>query len=97
MTQQFDLNFDAGLIDLHGTLLDCIKASVHSCGRQMKAIAADLDYSPSELSRRLNPGPNDPHFPVERLPELIAATNDLRPVVWPIRAGYRYGNTRRMR
>lgn len=81
--QQVDLNFEGGLTDQFPEFGDCLKASVYSCGRPLKAIAADLDMSASELSRKLAQNPNDlVHFPAQRLAELIAATGDLRPIYW---------------
>lgn len=60
-----------------------VKASVYDCGRAFKAIAADLDMSVSELSRKLADNPNDPvNFPLDRLTELIEATEDYRPILW---------------
>lgn len=74
---------DRSLLEEFPEFRDVIRASVYGCGRQMKAIAADLDLSPSELSRMLADNPNDPrNFPVGRLPELIAATRDKRPALW---------------
>ncbi|MDN5939068.1 MAG: hypothetical protein L0H83_10455, partial [Salinisphaera sp.] len=64
---------------------DCVRASVYGCGRAFKAVAADLDYSPSLLSRMLADNPDDPrNFPVDRLPDLIAVTADKRPVLWRV-------------
>lgn len=81
--EQFQLDFEGGLTDRFPHFRDCVKSSVYSCGRQLKAIASDLDMSPSELSRKLADNPNDPvHFPLIRLPELIASTGDLSPVYW---------------
>ena len=34
------------------------------------------------LSRMLNPHETSVNFPAQRLPELLAATGDLRPVYW---------------
>ena len=83
--RQFELDFDGGLIDRFPEFKECIGASVSGCGRQLKAVAGDLDMSPSELSRKLAHNPNDPvHFPAHRLPDLIAATGDLSPVCWLI-------------
>lgn len=54
-------------------------------GRPFKAVAADLDMTSSELSRKLGDNPNDPvHFPLHLLPELIRATGDKRPVYWMV-------------
>ena len=82
---QLNLLIDPGVTDQFPEFHDVVHASVYSCSnrRQFKAIAADLDMSPSELSRKLADNPNDPvHFPLKRLPELIRATGDLRPIYW---------------
>ena len=81
MNKQVELNFEPGLTEQFPEFRDVIKASVYSCGRAFKSIAADLDMSVSELSRKLSENPNDPvHFPLSRLPDLIAATGDKRPI-----------------
>jgi len=80
---QVDLDLDPGILDQYPDFRDAVRASVYSCGRAFKAIAADLDMSVSELSRKLADNPNDPvHFPYHRLPDLIRATGDMRPVYW---------------
>jgi len=85
--RQFEINFEAGLVEQFPEFRDVIKASVYSCGRPFKAIAADMDMSVSELSRKLADNPNDPvNFPVHRLPELVGATGDRRPIYWLIEA-----------
>jgi len=82
---QMALDLDPGILDEFPEFRDAVRASVYSCGRAFKAIAADLDMSVSELSRKLSDNPNDPvHFPYHRLPELIRATGDMRPVYWLI-------------
>ena len=81
--RQLSLTLDQSLIQQFPTFRDVVTASVYGCGRQLKAIAADLDMSPSELSRKLSDNPKDPvHFPYQKLPALIEATGDKRPVVW---------------
>jgi hypothetical protein len=81
--QQITLNFEAGLTEQFPEFRDVVRASVYSCGRAFKAVAADLDMSVSELSRKLSDNPSDPvHFPLCRLPELVRATGDKRPVYW---------------
>ena len=81
--RQLSFTLDQSLIQLFPTFRDVVVASVHGCGRQLKAIAADLDMSPSELSRKLADNPKDPvHFPVTKLAALIEATGDKRPVLW---------------
>lgn len=78
--EQFELDFEGGLTTRFPSFRECVSASVSGCGRQLKAIAADLDMSPSELSRKLSD--QEIHFPAHRLPDLIAATGDLTPVYW---------------
>lgn len=81
--RQIEINFQAGLTEQFPAFRDVVKAAVYSCGRQFKAVAADLDMTSSELSRKLGDNPNDPvNFPLHLLPELIEATGDKRPVYW---------------
>lgn len=83
MSAQVELNFEGGLRAQFPEFRDVVKASVYSCGRPFKAVAADLDMSVSELSRKLNENPNDNvHFPLDRLADLITATEDHRPIFW---------------
>ncbi|MCP1675476.1 hypothetical protein J2T57_002626 [Natronocella acetinitrilica] len=81
--KQMELSFEGGLLDQFPQYRDVVRAAVYGCGRQFKAIAADLDMSPSLLSRMLADNPDDNrNFPLDRLPELIGATQDRRPVYW---------------
>lgn len=85
--RQLQIDLEGGLIEQFPEFRDVVLASVHSCGRAFKVIAAELDMSPSELSRKLSHNPNDPvHFPLHRLPDLVRATGDLRPVYWLVEA-----------
>ena len=79
--QQFELQFPEGLVARYPEWMDCVRASVHACGRPMKAIAADLDMSQSELSKRLS-DQADIQFLLKRLPDLLRATNNLDPIYW---------------
>lgn len=81
MAQQFDLDFDGGLTQRFPEFMDCVRDSVYGCGRQFKAIAADLDMSASDLSKRLSQSA-DVHFALTRLPELLASTGNLSPIYW---------------
>lgn len=81
--RQVEINFEAGLTTQFPEFRDVVKASVYSCGRALKAVAADLDMTSSDLSRKLADNPNDPvHFPVHMLPALVRATGDKRPIYW---------------
>lgn len=80
---QLEIDYLPGLQDQFPEFIDCVRASVYGCGRAFKGIAADLDMSTSELSRKLAENPNDPiNFPLKLLPALLEATGDARPVMW---------------
>lgn len=80
---QLTIDFQPGIVEQFPAFMDCVRASVYGCGRQFKAIAADLDMSVSELSRKLAENPADNvNFPLQLLPQLLASTGDVRPVLW---------------
>lgn len=79
--RQFELDFEGGLVERYPNFLDCVRASVYGCGRQFKAVAADLDMSASALSQKLA-DQTDNHFALRRLPELLEATKDYTPIFW---------------
>lgn len=82
---QVEIDFVGGMTEQFPEFKDVIRASAYSCGKPFKSVAADLDMSVSELSRKLNENPHDPvHFPLHRLPDLIRATGDKRPIYWLI-------------
>lgn len=96
--RQVEINFEAGLTEQFPEFRDVVKASVYSCGRQFKAVAADMDMSSAELSRKLADNPNDPvNFPLHLLPRLIEATGDKRPVYWLVEKYLEDPETRRKR
>lgn len=85
--RQVEINFEAGLTEQFPEFRDVVRASVYSCGRAFKSVAADLDMTSSELSRKLSDNPNDPvHFPLRMLPDLLRATGDKRPIYWLVEA-----------
>lgn len=80
---QMTIDFTPGITEQFPAFMDCVRSSVYGCGRAFKSIAADLDMSVSELSRKIGDNPNDNvHFPLHRLADLIAATGDRAPVYW---------------
>lgn len=96
--RQVEINFEAGLTDQFPEFRDVVKASVYSCGRAFKSVAADIDMTSSELSRKLNDNPADPvHFPLHLLPALIRATGDKRPIYWLIETFLEDDDTKRSR
>lgn len=86
---QLTLNFDAGLADSFPTCRECIADRVHQQfyddgrRRPQKAIAADMDYSPSDLSRKLTQSPEDSRrFTLDDMEKFIDITGDTTPVLY---------------
>ena len=64
-------------------LLDCIRQTVYSNRNPINTIAADMDLSQSDLSRKLSSNPDDTRrFSVDDLERLIDATGDVTPVLY---------------
>jgi hypothetical protein len=80
---QLTLSFEPGLADRHASLLDCVRQVVYAHRNPLKTIAADMDLSQSDLSRKLSGNPDDTRrFSVEDLERLIEATGDVTPVLY---------------
>jgi Phage regulatory protein CII (CP76) len=80
---QLSIDFTPGLLEQFPSFDDVLRASVYGCGRPLKMIAADLDMTANELTRKLADNPNDPvNFPTKKLADVIAATGDTRPIQW---------------
>ncbi|WP_405120717.1 hypothetical protein [Pseudomonas leptonychotis] len=80
---QLTLNLDAGLAESYGTCREYVASRVHHQGRPQKAIAADMDYSPSDLSRKLSQNPDDSRrFTLDDLEKFIEVTGDKSPVMY---------------
>ncbi len=80
---QLTLNFNAGLVDSYGSCREYVAARVHHQGKPQKAIAADMDYSPSDLSRKLAQNPEDSRrFTLDDLERFIEVTKDASPVLY---------------
>ena len=79
------LDFEPGLTDRHASLLDCLRETAYTHANPMKTIAADMDCSLSELSRKLSGNVDDPRrFTVEDLEKFIEATGDVTPIYYLI-------------
>lgn len=82
---QLTIDFTPGLTERHDSLLDCIRHGAYSHRNPLKTIAADMDMSQSELSRKLGGNPDDPRkFSVGDLERYIEATGDTTPIYWLI-------------
>jgi hypothetical protein len=79
--RQLTLAFDESLTQAHRSLRDCVAAGIYRRG--LKAIAADLDVSPGNLSCALS---DDPHrkFSVDDLERYVQCTGDKTPIYYLI-------------
>lgn len=82
-TNQLTLDFEPGLAERHETLLACVRQCAYTNKNPLKTIAADMDQSQSELSRKLSGNKDDPRrFSVDDLEHFIKATGDTTPILY---------------
>lgn len=82
---QLTIDFTPGLTERHPSLLDCVRQGAYSHRNPLKTIAADMDMSQSELSRKLANNPDDPRrLSVGDLEKYIEATGNTTPIYWLI-------------
>lgn len=82
-SNQLMLDFLPGLTELHTSALACVDSCIKSSGKPLKTIAADMDLSTSELSRKLANNPNDTrHFTLADLEAYVAATGNTTPILY---------------
>ncbi|HJV73137.1 MAG TPA: hypothetical protein VJ654_02860 [Noviherbaspirillum sp.] len=82
-TNQMTLDFEAGLVERFPSLLDCIRNGAYTNRNPLKTIAADMDISQSDLSRKLAGNPDDPRrFSVDDLERYIDKTGDVTPIYY---------------
>jgi DNA-binding MarR family transcriptional regulator len=76
-----DLNPD--VTKAYGSCREYIGTLVHRQKKSQKEIAADMDYSPSDLSRKLAQSPNDSRrFTLDDLENFIEVTGELEPIIY---------------
>jgi len=79
------LDFEPGIAERHATLLDCVRECVYTQRTPLKTVAANMDLSQSELSRKLSGNPDDSRrFTCEDLEHFIATTGDVTPIYYLI-------------
>lgn len=67
----------------HKSLKACVRERVYANVRPLKAIAADMDLSESDLTRKLSENPADPRkFSICDLENYITATGDHAPIYY---------------
>lgn len=86
---QLTFNFEPSLPDRFRTLREYIAHRVNSLPKPAKSIAADMDMSPSTLSRKLNPGDGDTsRFNVDDLERYLEETKDAPAIIEYLAAKY---------
>lgn len=89
------IDLPPGLVARHETALDCVRQCAYSHRNPLKTIAADMDVSQSDLSRKLAAHPDDPRrFTLDDLERFLEATGDMSPIYYLI-AKYLQDNTTR--
>jgi hypothetical protein len=79
--QQLTINFDPDLIAAYPTCRELVQARVHQIGRQQKAIAADMDLSPSHLCRKLAQAPGDSaRLTLDDFENYLSTNDDRKPL-----------------
>lgn len=86
VSRQLTLNFEPSLAERHRTLREFIAHRVHIHSRPAKVIAADMDMSPSLLTRKLHAGidPEDrdtQRFNCDDLEDYLRCTGDVMAVM----------------
>ena len=80
---QLTLDFQPGLTELRTSCLDCVDAQIKSSGKPLKTVAADMDMSSSELSRKLSANEHDPrHFTLADFEKYLSSTGDTTPILY---------------
>lgn len=80
---QLNLTFEAGLAQAYSSCREFVAARIHQLGKPQKSVAADMDYSPSDLSRKLAQNPDDSRrFTLDDLEKYIDVTGDKKPVLY---------------
>lgn len=82
-SNQLTLDFEPGLAERHDSLLACLRQCAYTHRNPLKTIAADMDMSQSELSRKLSGNPDDPRrFSVDDLEAYVSKNHDITPILY---------------
>lgn len=85
MSQQLTLTFEPGLSERHRSLKACVRERVYGSQKPLKSIAADMDLSESDLTRKLGESESDPRkFSVDDLERYLEQTGDHTPIYYLI-------------
>ena len=99
-TRQIEMDFTPGLTQQYRSLQEVCAACVYSSRKGLAGVAADLDMSPSTLTKILNKQDEDENTrnPPWRIVEgIIQSTNDRRPIYYLIEKYCEDADTKRQR
>lgn len=89
-TSQLTFNFEPSLPDRWPTLRSYLAHKAQVQRKSLKVIAADMDISPSTLTRKLNPAEGDTQrFNLDDLESYIQSTGDVDTVIEYLAAKYK--------
>lgn len=84
-SNQMTLDFEAGLTERHDSLVSVVREGAYSHRNPLKTLAADMDMSQSDLSRKLGDNPNDPRkFTLDDFERYLDASGDMTPLYYLI-------------
>lgn len=82
---QLSLNFEPGLAERWRSLKACVRERVYGNVAPLKTIAANMDLSETELSRKLSENPNDTRdLSCDDLEKYLRASQDYVPIYYLI-------------
>lgn len=82
-TKQISLELECGLVERYPDIMDLIGEETRHCGMLQKQVAAEMDLSPSDLSRKLRSYEGDPRaFSVHDLDRWLTVTKQVKVVMW---------------
>lgn len=81
--EQVTINFEAGYAEAYPSLREFVAYRTHQQGKPQKAVAADVDYSPSHWSRKCSQSPDDSmRMTADDVESFIETQDDISPVLY---------------
>lgn len=82
-SSQLTLDFTPGLSERHTSLKSCVRERCYANSKPLKTVAANMDLSESELSRKLGDNPEDKrNLSVDDFEAYLASTKDVTPIYY---------------
>lgn len=97
-SNQLTLDFQPGLAERHRTLKACVRERCYASLKPIKTLAADMDMSESELSRKLGENPEDKrNLSCDDFERYLTETGDATPIYYLIEKFLTDEDTKRRR